>query len=446
MPNLAAGSNNSAGVSAGGAQAGAASVSYSAIKAGFDKLAALLQQFPRIQNNSHFVFVPGPGDPCPGDVLPQPPLPSYFTEQLRATLPKVSFTSNPCRLRFYSQQLVFFRYDILKRMRRRCIIPPIGGESADADAMWGHLTLTLLQQSHLCPLPLLQQPIYWQYDHAMHIYPLPHAVVVADTSPQAQHNHQGCSTFNPGSFADGFFAAYVPFKQGMETEGEGEVKAVEMCEMPRDGQLEPYEEDEDGEEGGVGNGLQGEASPRGLHHAQQLAAEGVAMDIQGNGNGLAFSRAGNGGDDDGDGGTDGGEGQGSGADAGERDEGYYSTLTHGLGVGGSVSAMAQAGAPEAAGRQHRRQEPQQPLLAQQARGREEGVVAGEKEEEVGTAGQQGLVGMEEHGEGVLDQNGDVEMGDAYGGEDMGQGGPDHQEEGMESGEEDEGEDFPEIMD
>jgi len=49
------------------------------------------------QNNSHFVFIPGPGDPCPGDVLPQPPLPSYFTEQLQAVLPKVSFTSNPCR-------------------------------------------------------------------------------------------------------------------------------------------------------------------------------------------------------------------------------------------------------------------------------------------------------------------------------------------------------------
>ena len=65
--------------------------------------------------------------------------------------------------------------------------------------MWGHLTYTLLQQSHLCPLPLLQQPIYWQHDHAMHLYPLPHAVVVADTSPQAQQSHQGCTMFNPVS-------------------------------------------------------------------------------------------------------------------------------------------------------------------------------------------------------------------------------------------------------
>eukprot|EP00983_Pelagomonas_calceolata_P129731 1161629-Pelagomonas_calceolata.AAC.2 len=36
--------------SSGGAQAGAAGASYSAIKTGFNKLAGLLQQFPRIQS------------------------------------------------------------------------------------------------------------------------------------------------------------------------------------------------------------------------------------------------------------------------------------------------------------------------------------------------------------------------------------------------------------
>ena len=63
--------------------------------------------------------------------------------------------------------------------------------------MWGHLALTLLQQSHLCPLPLLQQPIFWEWDHALHLYPVPHCVVVADTSPQAAYSHQGCNVINP---------------------------------------------------------------------------------------------------------------------------------------------------------------------------------------------------------------------------------------------------------
>lgn len=59
-----------------------------------------------------------------------------------------------------------------------------------------------------CPVSHRLQPIYWQYDCAMSLYPLPHAVVVADSSPQAAYTHEGCTVFNPGSFAEGLFAAY----------------------------------------------------------------------------------------------------------------------------------------------------------------------------------------------------------------------------------------------
>lgn len=58
------------------------------------------------QNNSHLVFIPGPGDPCAGDVLPQPPLPKFFTEQLRTVLPKASFASNPCRCGMFLRMVV----------------------------------------------------------------------------------------------------------------------------------------------------------------------------------------------------------------------------------------------------------------------------------------------------------------------------------------------------
>lgn len=51
----------------------------------------------RPQKNSRFVFVPGPGDPCASDALPQPPLPRYFTEDVLAVCPNAIFASNPCR-------------------------------------------------------------------------------------------------------------------------------------------------------------------------------------------------------------------------------------------------------------------------------------------------------------------------------------------------------------
>lgn len=38
------------------------------------------------------------------------------------------------------------------------------------------LVATIIHQSHLCPLPLSIQPIIWNYDHCLHLYPTPHTV------------------------------------------------------------------------------------------------------------------------------------------------------------------------------------------------------------------------------------------------------------------------------
>lgn len=59
------------------------------------------------------------------------------------------------------------------------------------------MALTLLQQSSLCPLPLAAQPLHWGHAQALSLYPLPHAVVLADTSPQATFRHHGCTVLNP---------------------------------------------------------------------------------------------------------------------------------------------------------------------------------------------------------------------------------------------------------
>jgi hypothetical protein len=48
-------------------------------------------------------------------VLPQPPLPSYFTSRLSEQLPNAIFTSNPCRIRYRAQELVVLRWAGLSR-------------------------------------------------------------------------------------------------------------------------------------------------------------------------------------------------------------------------------------------------------------------------------------------------------------------------------------------
>ena len=69
----------------------------------------------------------------------------------------------------------------------------------DADMCFAHLALTVLQQSHLCPLPLVVQPVHWAHDAALQLYPLPHALVLAGGGAQAQFAHEGCTVMDPVS-------------------------------------------------------------------------------------------------------------------------------------------------------------------------------------------------------------------------------------------------------
>ena len=78
-------------------------------KALFDNLGQLILTFPGLVRSTRFVFVPGPADPGAGPCLPRGPLPNVFTKSLREMLPQVTFTSNPCRVRFFTQEIVLFR-------------------------------------------------------------------------------------------------------------------------------------------------------------------------------------------------------------------------------------------------------------------------------------------------------------------------------------------------
>eukprot|EP00878_Enallax_costatus_P001045 GHUV01001180.1.p1 GENE.GHUV01001180.1~~GHUV01001180.1.p1 ORF type:complete len:395 (+),score=91.74 GHUV01001180.1:179-1186(+) len=183
---------------------------YVGLKEGFRQLARLIDTYSRIKEGSTFVFVPGPNDPGLGQVLPQPRLPTYFTSELQAVLPNAVFASNPCRIKYYTKEIVIFRYDLLKQMRRRCLVPVSEDVADNADLMFQQLASTLLQQSCLCPLPLQVQPVHWAHDAALQLYPLPHALILADTSPQATFRHEDCTVMNPGCLQERNFAAYKP--------------------------------------------------------------------------------------------------------------------------------------------------------------------------------------------------------------------------------------------
>jgi DNA polymerase epsilon subunit 2 len=180
----------------------------------FDALADLILEFPSIYKQTKFVFVPGPQDPGLGNVLPRPPIPHFFTKKLREKLPNVEFTSNPCRILYYGKEYVFFREDLLHKMRRNCVLKPNDKETPEISE---HLVKTVMEQAHLCPLPITNRPIYWNYDHSLRLYPLPHVLVLADTVDQYDFNFEQCHSFNPGCFSSDYsFVVYWPAKEQLE--------------------------------------------------------------------------------------------------------------------------------------------------------------------------------------------------------------------------------------
>ncbi|CAN8244283.1 unnamed protein product [Cochlearia groenlandica] len=220
--------------------------SYSSLREQFGKLGRMIGNHPRLRENSRFLFIPGPDDAGPSTVLPRCGLPNFLTEEFQNIIPSAIFSSNPCRqvfyitcalsycsfnksckhdvflllkcrVKFFNQEIVFFRQDLLYRMRRSCLIPP---STEETDDPFQHLVSTIVHQGHLCPLPLMVQPIIWNYDHSLRLYPTPHTIVLGDKSEQKVYKFGETSPttcFNPGSFStDSTFVVYRPSTHEVE--------------------------------------------------------------------------------------------------------------------------------------------------------------------------------------------------------------------------------------
>jgi DNA polymerase epsilon subunit 2 len=84
---------------------------------GFNALTDLLVSLPLL-HSSHFIFVPGPLDPWSSTTLPRPALPPTLSARMTARIPNVRFVSNPCRLRYFGQEITICREDLMGRMVR----------------------------------------------------------------------------------------------------------------------------------------------------------------------------------------------------------------------------------------------------------------------------------------------------------------------------------------
>ncbi|WFD00727.1 DNA-directed DNA polymerase [Malassezia yamatoensis] len=96
-------------------------------KAGFNDLADIMAGFPRLLRETHWVFVPGPDDPATTPVLPRARIPAPLIAGFQQKLPgefcrsRLHWASNPCRILYYSQEIVVFRDDIMSKMLRSAV-------------------------------------------------------------------------------------------------------------------------------------------------------------------------------------------------------------------------------------------------------------------------------------------------------------------------------------
>lgn len=198
---------------------------------------------------------------CAGAAVPIPrgPIPDMFTSRIRRVFRAAKeekhssevvapsagavWASNPARLSIFGpvQEVVVFRDDSSERLRRTSLnldksskvcetdeqhnhgtcSPDVSGPSQNAELSRhsqpnpGHstnpnkggttaarkLVKTLLDQAHLSPFSTAVRPVLWDYASALHLYPLPTALILADPGMEPfLTTYEGCHVMNPGKF------------------------------------------------------------------------------------------------------------------------------------------------------------------------------------------------------------------------------------------------------
>eukprot|EP00041_Stephanoeca_diplocostata_P020566 m.463027 g.463027 ORF g.463027 m.463027 type:complete len:579 (+) comp21608_c0_seq2:323-2059(+) len=198
------------------------------LKDAFDGLSDLITSVPDLSQKARFIFVPGPKDLGSPNILPRRPLPSQCTKKIRDRLDHTTFTTNPARIRYCTQEMVVFREDIVHKLRRNCVLTPSSSDRSGEVEISKHVVKTLLDEAHVNPLPLHVSPIYWEYDHALRLYPMPDVLVLADKFDTYNHSYESTTVFNPGPFmlSDFQFVAYWPSRFRIDPSASDEAKEL----------------------------------------------------------------------------------------------------------------------------------------------------------------------------------------------------------------------------
>lgn len=207
----------------------------------FDSFAEFIERIRNVRQ-CRFVFVPAENDPGFVDsLLPRPAMPEpIFDAWKRAKFDFVS-TSNPCRIVYFSQEILIFRHELTQQMRTKSLNTHLNSiinknkleeeENSVDDQKKSHFIpdhkrslITCLNQSTLSPFNLSNQTVLWDSDHSISLYPIPDVLICAERQNSFEFSYEDCKCANPGSFpsAEGSFLLYNPAQ-----------KRFDLCELPK---------------------------------------------------------------------------------------------------------------------------------------------------------------------------------------------------------------------
>lgn len=147
-----------------------------------------------LPSNHSVVIMPGPKD-TPSMCWPIPAIkaPSSFSQDLNV---KVEFVSNPCRLQYGNKQdVLLYRQDMIQQHLQNEIL---SSRNSSRDTVKGRILYSVLSQGHLLP----KAPIYWNYDYALGMYPLPDLMLVGFEEGEdcvGSFYEEECQIVAPGS-------------------------------------------------------------------------------------------------------------------------------------------------------------------------------------------------------------------------------------------------------
>ena len=200
----------------------------------FASFSDVLKLYTNVLKYSKILMIPGPNDPGPA-CLPRFGLDGYRTHGITRDHPNVSLGTNPCRVRLAGREVVFVRAGLTDALRRHRLVG--AQEKLSVERANKMTAAAVLSQMHLLPVQTTDTSVMWDFDNALRLYPIPHAIFVGQGAESAETIHAGCHFVTVGSFStEHAFYCYRPC--GGSTVHADEVE-LSMVDPPSD-----VEEDE----------------------------------------------------------------------------------------------------------------------------------------------------------------------------------------------------------